>query len=87
MSKPDTTKFRDRMEKAVDALKEEFAGLRTVAPPPAARARDGRGYGSKQPAQRVASINVPEPRMITVSVWDKSMTGRWRRRSAPPAWA
>jgi ribosome recycling factor len=29
MPKPETSKFRDRMEKAVDALKEEFAGLRT----------------------------------------------------------
>jgi ribosome recycling factor len=76
MAKPDTTKFRDRMEKAVDALKEEFAGLRT------GRATTGllepvtvEAYGSRQPLNAVASINVPEPRLITVSVWDKSMTG------------
>ena len=76
MPKPETSKFLDRMEKAVDALKEEFAGLRT------GRATTGllepvtvEAYGSRQPLNAVASINVPEPRMITVSVWDKSMTG------------
>jgi ribosome recycling factor len=76
MSKPDTTKFRDRMEKAVDALKEEFAGLRTgrasasLLEPVTVQA-----YGSTSPLNAVAAINVPEPRMITVSVWDKSLTG------------
>ena len=76
MPKPDTSKFRDRMEKAVDALKEEFQGLRT------GRANSGllepvtvEAYGSRQPLNAVASISVPEPRMISVSVWDKSMTG------------
>lgn len=76
MAKPDTTKFRDRMDKAVEALKEEFAGLRT------GRATTGllepvtvEAYGSRQPLNAVASINVPEPRLIAVSVWDKSMTG------------
>ena len=76
MPKPDTTKFRDRMDKAIDALKEEFAGLRT------GRASAGllepvvvQAYGSSSPLNAVAAINVPEPRMITVSVWDKRLTG------------
>ena len=76
MSKPDTTPFRDRMDKAIDALKEEFAGLRT------GRASAGllepvqvQAYGSNAPLNTVAAINVPEPRMITVSVWDKALTG------------
>ncbi len=74
MSKPDVSKFRDRMDKAVAALKDEFGGLRT------GRASGGllepvmvEAYGSTMPFSSVGSINVPEPRMITVSVWDKAM--------------
>ena len=74
--KPDLAKFRDRMDKAVAALKEEFGGLRT------GRASSTlldpihiEAYGSSMPLNQVAAINVPEPRMITVSVWDKSMVG------------
>ena len=67
MSKPDVSKFRDRMDKAVAALKDEFGGLRT------GRASSGllepvmvEAYGSNMPLSSVGSINVPEPRMITV---------------------
>ena len=71
-SKPDLAKFRERMDKAVSALKDEFQGLRT------GRANAGllepvhvEVYGSTMPLNAVGSISVPEPRMITVSVWDK----------------
>ncbi len=74
-TKPDLPKYRDRMDKCVTALKEEFGGLRT------GRASAGllepvmvEAYGSTMPLNTVAAINVPEPRMITVSVWDKGMT-------------
>jgi len=74
MPKPDLKSYRDRMDKAVSALKEEFAGLRT------GRANAGLldpvqvdAYGSTSPLHAVAAISVPEPRMISVSVWDKSM--------------
>lgn len=74
MAKPDLKTYRDRMEKAVGALREEFAGLRT------GRANAGllepvqvEAYGSMSPLHSVAAISVPEPRMISVSVWDKSM--------------
>ena len=74
MSKPDLTKYKDRMDKAVDALKDEFGGLRT------GRANAGllepitvEAYGSTMPLSSVGSISVPEPRMITVSVWDKAL--------------
>src|SRR5579875_2421872 len=74
MSKPELTKYKDRMDKAVDALKEEFGGLRT------GRANAGllepitvEAYGSTMPLNAVGSISVPEPRLITVSVWDKAM--------------
>ena len=74
MAKPDLKTYRDRMDKAVGALKEEFSGLRT------GRANAGllepvqvEAYGSMSPLHSVAAISVPEPRMISVSVWDKSM--------------
>jgi len=74
MAKPDLKTYRDRMDKAVSALREEFSGLRT------GRANAGllepvqvEAYGSMSPLHAVAAISVPEPRMISVSVWDKSM--------------
>ncbi|WP_395943559.1 ribosome recycling factor [Brevundimonas sp.] len=74
MAKPDVKTYRDRMDKSVAALKEEFGGLRT------GRANAGllepvrvEAYGSASPLTAVAAISVPEPRMISVSVWDKSM--------------
>ncbi len=74
MATPDVKTYRDRMDKAVAALKEEFSGLRT------GRANAGllepvrvEAYGSTSPLTAVAAISVPEPRMITVNVWDKGM--------------
>jgi len=76
MAKPDLKSYRDRMDRAVGALKEEFSGLRT------GRANVGlldpvqvEAYGSTAPLNSVAAISVPEPRMISVNVWDKSMVG------------
>ena len=76
MAKPDLKTYRDRMDRSVASLKEEFAGLRT------GRANSGLldpvqvdAYGSTSPLTAVAAISVPEPRMISVSVWDKSMVG------------
>ncbi len=63
-----------RMDSAVEVLKKEFGGLRT------GRASAGllepvvvEAYGSAMPLNQVGNVNVPEPRMITVQVWDKSM--------------
>ena len=63
-----------RMDSAVDVLKKEFGGLRT------GRASSSLlepvmvdAYGSSMPITQVGTIGVPEPRMITVQVWDKSM--------------
>lgn len=72
--KPVLSNYRDRMDKAVAALKEEFGSLRT------GRASSSlldqiniEAYGSTMPINQVAAISVPEPRMIMVSVWDKGM--------------
>lgn len=63
-----------RMSGAVEALKSEFSGLRT------GRASAGMldpvtvdAYGAKMPLAQVATVNVPEPRLLSVQVWDQSM--------------
>ena len=72
--KPVLSKYRDRMDKAVQALKEEFGSLRT------GRASAGLldqiyvdAYGSQMPLNQVGSVSVPEPRSLTVSVWDRGL--------------
>jgi ribosome recycling factor len=70
----DIKEIEKRMKGAVSALKSEFGGLRT------GRASTtlldplmvNTSYGAKMPIAQVASINAPEPRLITVQVWDKS---------------
>ena len=66
--------LKRRMDSAVEVLKKEFGGLRT------GRASAGlldpvvvEAYGSAVPLNQVGNVNVPEPRMITVQVWDKGM--------------
>lgn len=65
--------FRRRMDGAIASLKTEFAGLRTGRANPALL--DGitvSAYGSEMPLNQVGGVSVPEPRMLTVSVWDKT---------------
>jgi ribosome recycling factor len=74
VEKPVLSKYRDRMDKAVAALKEEFASLRTGRA--SASLLDQvhvDAYGSAMPINQVGSVSVPEPRMITVNVWDKAL--------------
>ena len=73
---PDVKQLGERMEKAIASLKTEFSGLRT------GRANTNLldpvmvdAYGSQMPISQVGTVSVPEPRMLTVSVWDKSMVG------------
>ena len=63
-----------RMDGAMSALKSEFASLRT------GRASSSmldpvmvEAYGNKTPINQVGTVNVPEPRMVTINVWDKSL--------------
>ena len=72
--KPDLAPYRDRMDKSVDALKDEFHSLRT------GRASAGlldqvmvEAYGSTVPINTIGSVSVPEPRSLTVSVWDRGL--------------
>jgi ribosome recycling factor len=64
-----------RMDGAVETLKNEFAGLRT------GRAHASllepirvRAYNTEMPITQVGTISVPEPRMLSVQVWDRSLT-------------
>src|SRR3546814_6943550 len=65
-----------RMRGALQALKQEFGGLRTgrasasLLDPVTVEA-----YGQVTPINQVSTINAPEPRLITVQVWDKGMVG------------
>ena len=66
--------LRRRMDGAVEVLRKEFGGLRTgrasasLLEPVTVAA-----YGGTLPLNQVANISVPEPRMITVQVWDRAM--------------
>ncbi|MFQ5773198.1 MAG: ribosome recycling factor [Kiloniellaceae bacterium] len=76
MAEPDLSDIIRRMDGAQEALRREFAGLRT------GRASAGllepitvEAYGSSMPLNQVATIGVPEPRMVTVQVWDRTLVG------------
>ncbi len=70
----DLSKFSVRMDKAVQALLAEFSGLRTGrASASLLEPIHVDAYGSSMPLNQVAGITVPEPRMITVNVWDKAL--------------
>ena len=72
----DTDDLQRRMDGAMTSLKTEFASLRTgrasasMLEPVYVEA-----YGQRTPINQVGTVNVPEPRMVTVNLWDKSMVG------------
>ena len=72
----DFTDLQRRMDGAISAFKNDIASLRT------GRASSNlldpiqvQAYGSAMPISQVATVTVPEPRMLSVSVWDKQMVG------------
>ena len=73
MADPDLDDLERRMKGAVEALRKELGGLRTgraslsLLEPIVVEA-----YESKMPLNQVATINIPEPRMLSVQVWDKT---------------
>ena len=72
--KPVLSNYAQRMDRAVQALKEEFASLRTGRA--SANLLDQvhvDAYGSQMPLNQVGSISVPEPRSISVNVWDRGL--------------
>ncbi|MER2534581.1 MAG: ribosome recycling factor [Rhizobiaceae bacterium] len=74
MKSGDYQDINRRMEGAVGAFKNDIASLRTGRA--SANLLDAvtvQAYGTAMPINQVANVSVPEPRMISVSVWDKSM--------------
>ncbi len=69
----DLKDIEKRMNGAVASLKQDFSGLRTGrASASLLEPITVEAYGSPMPLNQVANISVPEPRTITVSVWDQS---------------
>jgi ribosome recycling factor len=63
-----------RMKGAVATLKSEFAGLRTGRASPALLDPvTVEAYGNQMPISQVGTISTPEPRLLTVQVWDKGL--------------
>ena len=73
----DTDDLERRMNGAIASLRTEFASLRTgrasasMLEPVMVDA-----YGSSTPINQVGTVNVPEPRMVTINVWDKGLVGK-----------
>ena len=76
MAKYDKADLERRMKGAVEALRHDLGGLRTgranttLLDPVVVTV-----YGSQMPLNQVATVSAPEPRMLTVQVWDKSNVG------------
>jgi ribosome recycling factor len=69
-----------RMEGALETLKREFAGLRTGRASPALlEPVRVEAYGGELPLSQVGTIGVPEARMLTVQVWDRTLVGAVER--------
>ena len=75
MAEVDLDDIKRRMDGSLNSLKTEFMGLR------AGRASTGMlepimvdAYGAKMPITQVGNISAPEPRLLTVTVWDASLT-------------
>lgn len=72
----DISALKKRMDGTISALKHDLAGLRTgrasaaLLDPVMVEA-----YGQKTPINQVGNVNAPEPRLITVQIWDKTMVG------------
>jgi ribosome recycling factor len=63
-----------RMDGALDVLRKEFGGLRTGrASASLIEPISVPAYGGVMPISQLANVSVPEPRMITVQVWDRAM--------------
>ena len=73
----DLDAIQRRMDGAMNALKQEFASLRTGRA--SAQILDPiqvEAYGQMTPINQLGTVNVPEPRMVVINVWDKGMISK-----------
>lgn len=74
MQKEMISELEHKMSSAFDIVHKDFSGLRTGrASTSLLESVQVDAYGSKMPLNQVGNINVPEPRLLTVQVWDESM--------------
>jgi ribosome recycling factor len=72
----DIADLKRRMQGAISVLKQELGGLRTGrASASLLEPIQIDAYGAHMPLNQVATVSVPEPRMLSVQVWDRSMVG------------
>ena len=77
----DLDAIQRRMDGALNSLKTEFASLRTgrasasIVEPIMVEA-----YGQMTPINQLGTVNVPEPRMVVINVWDKAMITKIENR-------
>ena len=70
----DIADVKRRMQGAINAFKNDLGSLRTGrASPNLLDPIQVNAYGSAMPITQVATVNVPEPRLLSVQVWDRSM--------------
>ena len=73
----DTDAIQRRMDGAMNALKTEFASLRTGRASAAlVEPIHVDAYGQMTPINQLGTVNVPQPRMVVINVWDKAMIGK-----------
>lgn len=73
----DTDDLQRRMDRAIAALRTEFASLRTGrASGSMLEPVQVEAYGQMTPINQLGTINVPEPRMVTINVWDRGMVSK-----------
>jgi ribosome recycling factor len=73
----DTDALKRRMDGAMTSLKSEFSGLRTGrASASMLDAISVDAYGQQTPINQLGTVNVPEPRMVVINVWDKGMIAK-----------
>ena len=73
----DLDAIQRRMDGAMNALKTEFASLRTGrASASIVDAISVDAYGQMTPINQLGTVNVPEPRMVVINVWDKAMVAK-----------
>jgi ribosome recycling factor len=70
----DNEDIKRRMDGAIGVLRHEFGGLRTGrASASLVEPVQVEAYGTHMPLNQVATVSVPESRLISIQVWDKSM--------------
>ena len=74
---PDLDDLTRRMDGAMTALRHEFQTLRTGRASAAmVEPISVDAYGAMTPINQVGTVNVPEPRMLTINIWDKALVGK-----------